>query len=214
MNKNNPQNPSNQLTSCEIDFDDAAAAADTTITDQNNDSTVNASSANKYQRSKSVDNRTRVKLTSTRSNNDMDETQLNTNDDQQRVIPSSRFAPVNARPPPRAPLTPRTSVSKRSPNGVRPSNSNGNVYESELVQQDFENEENISVHDDHYPTKLIDNRTRTAVPVHRYTTSNQIQASPSTSSVNSNLSRTKPPVSMPMNTDRRDSNGSITDPNR
>lgn len=214
MNKNTPQNPSNQLTSCEIDFDDAAA--NTTLTDQNNEPTVNSSSSltNKYQRSKSVDNRTRLKLTSARSNNEIEENQLNDNDDQQRIIPSSKFTPVNARPPPRAPLTPRTSLSKRSPNGVRTPNSNGNGYESELVQQDFENEENISVHDDHYQTKFIDNRTRTAIPVHRYTASNHIQSSPSASSVNSNMSRTKPPVSTPINTDRRDSNGSMTDSNR
>jgi hypothetical protein len=57
---------------------------------------------------------------------------------------------------------------------------------------------------------------RANIPVHRYTTNNNnnIQSSPSTSSVNSNISRTKPPISTPINLDRRDSNASTTDSNR
>lgn len=222
LNKNTPQNPSTQLKSCEIDFDDTLTPTNTTITDQTNDPLVNSSSSsstNKYQRSKSVDTRTRLKLNATRSNNDnTDENHLVNNDDQQRMIPSSKFTPVNARPPPRVPLTPRTSLAKRSMNGVRTPNSNGNYYETEHVQHDFENEENISLNDDHYQTKSIENRTRPAIPVHRYATTNNnnnhIQPSPSNSSVNSSISRTKPPVSIPVNLDRRDSNGSMTDPSR
>ena len=223
LNKNASQNPSTQLKSCEIDFDDtqpatATAAPNTTITDQTNESLASSSSSgNKYQRSKSVDTRTRLKLTGVRSNNESDENHLANNDDQLRIVPSSKFTPVNARPPPRVPLTPRTSLGKRSSNGVRTPNSNGNYYDTEHVQHDFENEENISFNDDHYQAKPIENRTRTAIPVHRYTTTNNnnhIQPSPSTSSVNSNIARTKPPVSTPMNLDRRDSNGSMTDSNR
>lgn len=197
LNKNASQNPSNQLQSCEIDFDDSL---NTTIIDHTNEQIT----SNKYQRSKSVDTRARLKLAQSQLNDD-------NNDEQQKTIPSSKFTPINSRPPPRVPLTPtttattRTALTKRSTNGIRQQNSNGNMYD-----QDIENEENISYHDDNYQTKLSNNnRIGTNIPVHRYTTNN-IQPSPSTSSVSSNISRTKPP----MNLDRRDSNISTSDANR
>ena len=208
LNKNVPQTPTNQLKSCEIDYEDAP---NTTIIDHTNEQI--STSSNKYQRSKSVDTRARLKLAQSRSNNDMDEATYSINDEQQTSVPSSRFTPVNSRPPPRVPLTPtsapRTAVSKRSTNGSYQKYSNGNLYDFDNQQQEIENEENISVHDEHYQSK-----TRTNIPVHRYTNNNNIQSSPSTSSVNNTISRTKPPVSTPMNFDRRDSNGSITDSNR
>lgn len=150
-----------------------------------------------------------MKLAQARSNN---ETEENNDDQQQRIIPSSKFTPINTRPPPRAPLTPRT---KPSSNSIRTPNSNGNFYDTDNQEQEFENNENISFNDDNYQSKLLDNRTRTTtIPVQRYSTNN-IQPSPSTSSVNSNLSRPKPPISTLINLDRRDSNGSsMNDPNR
>jgi len=145
----------------------------------------------------------------------MDENDLSNNNDdqQQRIIPSSKFTPINTRPPPRAPLTPRTTLMKSSSNSIRTQNSNGNFYDTDNQLQEFENNENISFNDDNYQSKLLDNRTRTTIPVHRYQTNN-IQPSPSASSVNSNISRARPPVSTPINLDRRDSNGSNTDSNR
>jgi hypothetical protein len=56
---------------------------------------------------------------------------------------------------------------------------------------------------------------RTSIPVQRYTTNNNnIQPSPSTSSINSTLSRTKQSGTTMMNLERRDSNASVTDLNR
>jgi hypothetical protein len=173
-----------------------------------------STSANKYQRSKSVDTRARLKLAQAHSNNE--ENNLSMNDEQQRTIPSSKFTPITTRPPPRAPLTPRTTVTKRPSNGIRTQSSNGNLYDTDNQQQEFENEENISLNDDNYQPKLTDNRMRTSAPIHRYTANNNnnIQPSPSTSSVSSTISRTKPPVSTPNHLDRRDSNSSTKDPNR
>ena len=209
MNKNSPQNPPAQLKSCEIDFDDSP---NTTIIDHTNEQI--STSSNKYQRSKSVDTRARLQLSQLRSNNDLDDNTLSNNDEQQRTVLSSKFTSINPRQPPsRAPLTPRTSLTKRSSNGVR----TPNFYDTDhhhQQQQVLENEENISLHDENYSSKLNENRTRTSIPVHRYTTNNNIQPSPSTSSVQSTTSRAKPPISMPINFERRDSNGSFTDSNR
>jgi hypothetical protein len=167
------------------------------------------------------------------TNIDNDENDTSTNDEEQKPVPSSKFIPINGRrdipPPPRVPLTPtsthRTSSLKRPSNGnnlthtkdsygFRTPNSNGNLLDSDNQQQDIENDENMSYNDDNYQPKLVDNRMRTAIPIHRYTNNNNyIQPSPSTSSVTSIMSRTKIPNSTPINLDRRDSN-TITDINR
>jgi hypothetical protein len=206
LNKNSApsQIPSNQLQTCEIDFDDSL---NQTIIDHTNEQIT----SNKYQRSKSVDTRAKLKLSQSRSNDNNDEH----NDEQEKIIPSSKFTSNNSRPPPRIPLTPtstpRTTLTKRPSNGIRRQNSNGDMYDIDNQQQDIENDENISYNDDNYQQKLHENRMRTSIPVHRYTTNNtNIQSSQSTSSVNSNISRTKQPI----NLDRRDSNTSTTDSNR
>jgi hypothetical protein len=189
-----------------------------------------SSSINKYQRSKSVDARARLKMAQTRGNNnsntstsiDNDENNISPTDEQQKIIPSSKFTSINTRrdaPPPRVPLTPtsapRTALTKRSKNGngTRTRGSNGNLFDTDNRQQDLETDENVSFNDNYQP-KQFDNRTRTSIPVHRYTTNNNIQPSPSTSSVNSTISRTRPPITTPATLDRRDSNSSITDLNR
>lgn len=206
------------------------------MTIESNNNEQMSTSTSKYQRSKSVDSRARLKMAQTRANNnqmniDDDENNSFITDEQPRTVLSSKFTSINGRrdaPPPRIPFTPtsstsRTTLTKRSSNGNnlytkngngnRTRGSNGNIITTDNEQQDIENDENISFNDN-YQTKLSDNRTRTSIPVHRYTTNNNIQPSPSTSSVNSNISRTKPPLSNPNTLDRRDSNNSITDLNR
>jgi hypothetical protein len=118
---------------------------------------------------------------------------------------------------PRSIIPDRTSSTKRvlnghnlpypkNTNGIRTRNSNGNLIDSE-------NDENIAFNDSYQP-KIIDSKTRTAIPVHRYSTNNHIQTSASTSSVNSTNFRTKVPILTSTNLDRRDSNVSGTDLNR
>ncbi|CAF4845230.1 unnamed protein product, partial [Rotaria socialis] len=81
-------------------------------------------------------------------------------------------------------------------------------------QQDIENDANMSYSTDNYQIKPVtDNRMRTTIPVQHYGTNN-IQTSSSTSAVNNHTSRSKPPVSIPISFDRRDSNSSSTDLNR
>jgi hypothetical protein len=92
-------------------------------------------------------------------------------------------------------------------NGVRVRGSNGNLI-------DTEHEENSSFND-HYQPKIIDNKPRTAIPVHRYpTTNNHIQTSASASSVNTTHSRMRVPIPGSTNLDRKDSNISGTDLSR
>ncbi|CAF3610328.1 unnamed protein product [Rotaria sordida] len=205
LNKN-----SSQLKSCEIDFDDSLNSPTTTSSTTNeNNIEQNSSLENKYQRSKSVDSRTRLKFTQVRTM-DNDENINSFNDEQDKSIPSSRFTPINIRrdtstkPQP----TNRTNLSyTKQTNGIRTHGSNGNLIDTyNQQQQDIENDENISFN--------IDNRTRTAISIQHYPTPNNIQTSSSTSSVNSAQSRTKPPVTIPINLDRRDLNTSNTDLNR
>ncbi|CAF5100469.1 unnamed protein product, partial [Rotaria socialis] len=80
-------------------------------------------------------------------------------------------------PPPRIPVTPRTVHNDRTPltkrvasghnlaytrnaNGMRVRNSHGNLM-------DTDNDENLAFHD-HYQPKIIDNKSRTSIPTHRY----------------------------------------------
>ncbi|CAF4449306.1 unnamed protein product, partial [Adineta steineri] len=110
--------------------------------------------------------------------------------------------------------TSTTTAAKRIPNGHHPTNTkntngirtrNGN---GSIV--DTENDENMTISDNYQP-KIIDNKTRTLIPVHRYPTNNNIQTSASTSSVTNTMSRTKVPVSTAANLYRRDLNASGTD---
>jgi hypothetical protein len=199
--------PSTQLKSCEIDFDDTGVETSNDL-------------ANKYLRSKSVDARAKLKLSQNR-----DENNILLNDEEIKTIPSSKFTQMNTRndaPPPRVPLTPTsthrvitakrpsngTNVSyTRTVNGIRTHDSNGNLY-------DTENDENLLYNDNNYEPKIVDHRTRTSIPVHRYTTNNNIQPSPSTSSINSTLSRTKQSGTTSIHLERKDSNVSMTDLNR
>ncbi|CAF3722548.1 unnamed protein product [Rotaria sp. Silwood1] len=202
------KNSTTQLKSCEIDFDDTLNST-ATITENINEE--NSSLDNKYQRSKSVDGRTRIKLSQSRTNQqstiDNDENNNTIHNEQDKPIPSSRFTPINIRR--EAPIKPpnRNNLSyTKTTNGIRTHGSNGNIIDTYNQQQDIENNENISFN--------TDNRTRTTIPVQHYTTHNHIQTSSSTSSVNSTHSRPKPPVSIPINLDRKDSNTSNTDLSR
>ncbi|CAF0802429.1 unnamed protein product [Rotaria sp. Silwood1] len=202
------KNSTTQLKSCEIDFDDSLNST-ATITENINEE--NSSLDNKYQRSKSVDGRTRIKLSQSRTNQqstiDNDENNNTIHNEQDKPIPSSRFTPINIRR--EAPIKPpnRNNLSyTKTTNGIRTHGSNGNIIDTYNQQQDIENNENISFN--------TDNRTRTTIPVQHYTTHNHIQTSSSTSSVNSTHSRPKPPVSIPINLDRKDSNTSNTDLSR
>lgn len=237
MNKNSPQTPTNQLQSCEIDLDDSLSTS-TIDNNADNINDQNSTLSNKYHRSKSVDGRTRLKFVQSRMNQnnfattDTDETNSLINDEQDRSVASSRFVPVSARrevPTARMPLTPpsihQTVSSKlppvrnsltylKSANEIRTQDFNGNHFNTYNQQQENDNSENMSYNVDTHQTKLVDNRTRTSIPFQHFTTNNNIQPSSSTSSVNSVASRTKPPVSIPISIDRKDSNSSSTDLNR
>ena len=227
LNKNTQSIPVTQLKSCEIDFDDSSNAPP-----------MDNAGDNKYQRSKSVESRTRLRMAQAaranqqQANMDIDpeESYLSTYDDQQRAVPSSKFTSITSRHEvsARAPITPSSAsrdaytkrsssgnllASSKSGNGFRARGSNGNLFDSDHQAPEFENDENLSYQPDSYQTTLNDNRTRTSIPVHRYT-QNNLQSSASTSSVSSTLSRTKPPVTIPINLDRRDSNTSTSETNR
>ncbi|CAF0997059.1 unnamed protein product [Adineta ricciae] len=242
LNKASPQVPSNHLKSCEIELDES-----TNVIEANDNSEQVSSMASKCQRSKSVDGRARLRIIQARSNNthtvnDHDE---NDYDDESKTVPSSKFVPINGRregqpPPPRVPVTPpnayRTSSLKRPTNGanivyikdspgIRTQSYNGGALESENQQhpqQDVENDENISYNNDNYQPKILENRTRTSIPVHRYTatngnattTTNHIQQSTSAVAVNTTPSRIKPPTMIPVSLEKRDSNSSNTDLNK
>ncbi len=209
------QNKSNDLKSHEIDYDESIS------TNENNQESTSTSTniSNKCQRSRSVDGRARLKNgqqtrppnNPIRSTNDYDD------NNQPTTVPSSKFTSINSRrdaaaaPPPRIPITPRsllisdrTSLAKRisnansisytkNGNGIRTRGSNGNLIETD-------NDEN-STFNDNYQPKIIENKTRIAIPVHRYTTNNNnnIQTSASTSSVNSTNPRTKVPIPISTN---------------
>ena len=194
---------------------------------------ASASAVSKCQRSRSVDGRARLKNAQNRMNNngagrpDGDDPQANN-------VPSSKFTSMiarrdtqPARPPmtPRSSMTDRTSTARRTPsthnltyarNGhsMRTRSSNGNLVDAEHRQaNEIENDENASLVDPYQP-KIIDNRLRTAIPPPaRYAAQHHpLQSSASTSSVNSTMSRAKPPL--PTHFDPRDSNASGTDLNR
>ncbi|CAM4776618.1 unnamed protein product [Rotaria magnacalcarata] len=238
LNKNSPQTPTTQLKTCEIDFDDSMSSSTPTDNNENNHEQISGLE-NKYPRSKSVDGRARLKIIQARANNihhtsiDNYENSNSMHDEQEKQIPSSRFTPVNGRRDvpsvPRAPLTPptihRTTSGKRPPsrnnlpyqkatNGFRTQGPNGDSMDSYNQQQDIESDENMSYSVDNYQIKpIVDNRIRTTIPVQHYATNN-IQASSSTSAVNNHAARSKPPVSIPISFERRDSNSSSTDLNR
>ncbi len=217
-------NKSNTLKTHEIDYDESIA----TNTEQNSDSiSTSTNPSSKCQRSRSVDGRARLKNAQTRLNNSSRSTNDYDDNNPSSTVPSSKFTSVNPRrdaPPPRAPTTPRsmnsdrTSSSKRVPNGnnlsstkngngVRTRSSNGNLI-------DTEHEDNLTFND-HYQPKIVDNKPRTAIPVHRYsTTNNHIQTSASASAVHTTHSRTKVPIPTSANLDRKDSNTSGSDLNR
>lgn len=230
MNKNASQVPTNQLKTCEIDFDDALNSSQL-IDNINNENHHDQSPIieNKYPRSKSVDGRARLKILQARANQnhhasmEHDENNGLSHDEHEKPVPSSRFTSLNNNnhrrdlPQTRVPITPptihRTSSGKRlasrgnlpfQKNGFRTPSSNGNLIDEYNQQADIENHDNIT---------YIDNRPRTSIPVQHYP-ANNIQTSSSASSVNSTTSRTKPPVSIPISFDRRDSNSSNTDLNR
>ncbi|UJR15369.1 hypothetical protein I4U23_002317 [Adineta vaga] len=233
LNKTSAQGPSNHLKSCEIELDES-----TNVIDTNDNSEQISALTGKCQRSKSVDGRARLKIVQARSNNNqmINDHDENDFDDDPKSVPSSKFIPINGRrdgPPPRVPLAStsgyRTSSLKRPTNGtnivynkdspgIRTQSYNGGVLESENQQQEIENDENISYNNDNYQQKTVENRTRTAIPVHRYTTNNgtitatnHIQPSLSTSSVSTTTSRIKPPTMIPVSLEKRDSNSSTTD---
>ena len=165
MNKSPQSNPVNQLQSCEIDFDESLAGETT------------------YLRSKSVDNRTNLKLSQTRSNGhvDQDDSHSSTggggDDHQSRLVPPSKFTSISNRRD--IPVRINDPVNKYSTR-IRSRTSNGNLFDVEI-----ENDENRSSND-HL-------RTRTNIPVQRYpTNTSSIQSSASTSSVSSTMSRNKP----------------------
>ncbi|CAM4937193.1 unnamed protein product [Rotaria socialis] len=238
INKNLPQTPTTQLKTCEIDFDDSMSSSTATDNNENNHEQISGLE-NKYPRSKSVDGRARLKIIQARANNlhhtsiDNDENSNSMHDESGKQIPSSRFSQVNGRrdvpSASRVPVTPptihRTTSGKRPPsrnnlpyqkatNGFRTQGSNGNLMDSYNQQQDIENDANMSYSTDNYQIKPVtDNRMRTTIPVQHYGTNN-IQTSSSTSAVNNHTSRSKPPVSIPISFDRRDSNSSSTDLNR
>ena len=210
----------NPMKSCEIDLDDSSSATTTAPADNTQNDQM-SSSSNKYQRSKSVDSRARLKIVQARANNSTQSTSIDldeTFDEPHKPVSSSKFNSIQVR---RAPLTPTSSsrslTTKRpsigsSSNTLYPKHSNGmqtrgsyaNLHDSDNA----ENDENLSVND-HFHSKIVDNRTRTALPVQRYP-QNPIQTSASTSAVSGTLSRPKPSMSY----DRRDSNASITDLHR
>lgn len=180
--------PVNQLKSCEIDFDEM-------IPVENSPS----NNGEKYQRSKSVENRTRMKLSQTRPTINLDpeeSSHSSNNDEQTRFVPSSKFTSISNR----RDIPVRTignsngnSVNKYS-NRTASRDSNGEMIDS----GEIENDENCS-----YPDAVP---MRTTIPVQRYSGHNSIQSSASTSSVSSVMSRNKPMVSIPVTLDRRDSN--------
>ncbi|CAF1146701.1 unnamed protein product [Adineta steineri] len=239
LNKNSSQIPSNNLKSCEIEFEETSKPIE-----NNNTNDEISLLTNKCQRSKSVDGRARLKnlqsrTASTTTNNNNNQTIIdheeNDIDDEQRTVPSSKFMPINNGrrdgPSPRVPLTPtsayRTSSLKRPSNGtsftytkdnqgIRTQSYNGTPLESESQQPEIENDENMSYNDDNYQPKILDNRIRTAIPVHRYGNNNNHnhnQPSQPISSVTNTPSRIKPPTIIPITFDRRDSNSSTTDVN-
>ncbi|CAF3707147.1 unnamed protein product [Rotaria sordida] len=229
------QNKLNNLKPYEIDYDDT-----NNIPNKQESMSTSTNFTNKCQRSRSVDGRARLKNAQIRSsnnnNNNHHHINRSTNDSDDNnstaAVPSSKFTSMNTRrdaaPPPRIPITPRSTISDRTPlskrvssgnnlsytknhNGNRTRNSNGNLV-------DTDNDENLTFNDNYQP-KIIDNKTRASMPTHRYTANNNnnnnhIQSSASTSSVNSTMSRTKVPVPILTSLDKKDSNLSGTDLNR
>ena len=159
--------------------------------------------SNKYQRSKSVDGRQRLKFAQTRGNSSQDPVEISIDHDeefhdqqQQRVVPSSKFISIGNRHevPVRTAVTHLSRPVNRPSPIAKPRNSNGNLFDSD------QHEEN--------------HRTRT-IPIQRGST-NLIQSSASSSSISSgtNGTRNKQPITIPIQIDRRDSNSSGTETNR
>lgn len=205
-----------QIKTEEIDFEEANILPNEPTSESLSQANQSLS---KCQRSRSVDGRARLKNAQNRLNNIQRST---TNDDEDNsthqsssssTVPSSKFTPVNTSkrdnaPPPRVPISARsnqTNSTRRLPNGThknigRTRNSNGNLL-------DTDNDENLSLNESYQP-KILDSKTRIN---HRHTTNN-IQTSASTSSVNSTHHiRTKVPVPVSSNLERKDSNISGTD---
>jgi len=196
FNKSPQSMPVNQLKSCEIDFDEMIPVENS----PNNN-------GEKYQRSKSVENRTRMKLSQTRPtiNLDPEESSYSSNNDEQtRFVPSSKFTSISNRrdiPVRTMGSSNGNSVHKYS-NRTTSRGSNGEMIDG----GEIENDENCS-----YPDAVP---MRTTIPVQRYSGHNSIQSSASTSSVSSVMSRNKPIVSIPVTLDRRDSNDQTINNNR
>lgn len=195
----------------EIDFDDSNL-----LPNEPNSESISAvnQSLSKCQRSRSVDGRARLKNAQNRLNNIQRSTTTNDAEENSAhqssasTVPSSKFTPVNgakrdnttaAAPPPRVPISSRSNQTKRLPNGTHSStaklnagrtrNSNGNLVETD-------NDENLSLNESYQP-KIADTKTR--ITNHRHST-NHIQTSASTSSVNSTYhQRTKVPVPITSN---------------
>lgn len=207
----------------DLDYDDSISN-----TEQNPDSLSSSTNpSNKCQRSRSVDGRARMKNAQIRAHNATRSTTNYDDSNPSSTVPSSKFTSINPRrdtaaPPPRIPTNPRSTIvdrtlaAKRVPNannlpytknghGTRARGSNGNLI-------DAENEENLSFNDSSYQPKIIETKGRTTG---RYSsTQNHIQTSASTSSVNSTYSRTRVPIPVSSNLDRRDSNISSSDLSR
>jgi hypothetical protein len=183
----------------------------------------------KCQRSRSVDGRARLKNAQMRANNGTNRPTNDFDENNSTTIPSSRFTSINTRrevPLPRVPITPRSMIPdrpsltkrvpsghnltySRTPNSLRTRGSSGNLVDTDNQHNhETENDENLTFNENYQP-KIIDSRTRTSIPVHRHST-NHIQTSASTSSVNSTISRTKIPIATSANLDRRDSNVDLT----
>ncbi|CAM4740130.1 unnamed protein product [Rotaria magnacalcarata] len=217
----------NNLKPYEIEYDDSP-----NIPNKQDSMSTSANLTNKCQRSRSVDGRARLKNAQARSNNHNNNNNNNNNnnrstndsdDNTSIAVPPSKFTPASTRrdaPPPRIPVIPRTVHNDRTPltkrvasghnlaytrnaNGMRARNSHGNLM-------DTDNDENLAFHD-HYQPKIIDNKSRTSIPTHRYGT-NHIQSSASTSSVTNTVSRNK--ISILGSLDKKDSNASGTDLHR
>ncbi|CAF1512856.1 unnamed protein product [Rotaria sp. Silwood1] len=230
------QTKSNHLKPYEIDYDDSNNIP-------NKQESTSTNLTNKCQRSRSVDGRARLKNAQTRAINNnnnhhhhMNRSANDSDDNNSTTVPSSKFTSMNIRrdtaPPPRIPITPRSTLSDRAPltkrvssgnnlsypknqHGNRTRHSNGNLI-------DTDNDENLTFNDNYQP-KIIDNKTRSSMSTHRYATNNNnnnnnnnnlIQSSASTSSVNSTMSRTKVPIPILANLDKKDSNTSSIDLHR